>query len=350
MSRCLLILSCCIAATNARNNESPTLHVVAPVHAAITNASIEVMLNCFLAQTSRDWALTVVGDGYDARAAAVVGRYTDPRINYAATDRAYGDHGHSPRELGLGLGESPWTVLTGVDNYYVPLFVETVVDKIRANPDAGLVYYDFLLDMKGELAAGAAYDAALRAYGDAPAEDDPEAVIVRPLLDGRAAEIRFRRGDDVAAVARDFVAAEGLSSGGGCDDAVCVTDGAILSTLPVVSISIDQCPRRSRTSSRATWPRKLRVRPARRAKWGAAGRVRCHRTRATSTRRWTSRGVSTLAPLPYELTWRAASALGGATTRPTFRTSARCSKSSHASASRRSSSRRRFTSTTSEFL
>ena len=84
MSRCLLILSLYIAATNARNNEPPTLHVVAPVHAAITNASIEVMLNCFLAQTSRDWALTVVGDGYDARAAAVVGRYTDPRINYAA--------------------------------------------------------------------------------------------------------------------------------------------------------------------------------------------------------------------------------------------------------------------------
>ena len=116
MPRSLLILSLYIAAaTNARNNEPPTLHVVAPVHAAITNASIEVMLNCFLAQTSRDWALTVVGDGYDARAAAVVGRYTDPRINYAATDRAYGDHGHTPRELGLGLGESPWTVLTGVD-------------------------------------------------------------------------------------------------------------------------------------------------------------------------------------------------------------------------------------------
>ena len=117
-------------------------------------------------------------------------------------------------------------MLTGVDNYYVPLFVKTVVDKIRANPNAGLVYYDFLLDMKGELAAGAAYDAALRAYGDAPAENDPEAVIVQPLLDGRVAEIRFRRGDDVAAVARDFVAAEGLNSGGGCDDASCVTDGA----------------------------------------------------------------------------------------------------------------------------
>ena len=80
------------------------------------------------------------------------------------------------------------------------------------------------------------------------------------------------------------------------------------------------------------------------------GRARCRRTRATSTRRSTSRGASTSAPSPYEPTWRAASASGGATTRPTFRTSARCSKSSHASASRRSSSRRRSMSTTSEFL
>lgn len=170
-----------------------------------------------------------MGDGYDARAAAVVGRYAaaDPRITYAATDRAYGDHGHTPRELGLGLGESPWTVLTGVDNYYVPLFVETVVNAVRDNPDAGLVYYDFVLDMKGEFAAGAAHDAALRAYGEtAVKDDDPEAVVVRPLLDGRVAEIRFRRGDDVAAVARDFVVAEGLDRGGGCDDAACVAGGA----------------------------------------------------------------------------------------------------------------------------
>ena len=43
MARCLLILSLYIAATNARNNA--TLHVVAPVHAAVANASIEVMLN-----------------------------------------------------------------------------------------------------------------------------------------------------------------------------------------------------------------------------------------------------------------------------------------------------------------
>ena len=206
------------------------LQVIAPTHAAMPNASIEVMVNCFRAQTSGAWRLTIVSDGPDARAEAVVRRYArEEALRFLATDRAYGDHGHTPREAGLSVGDSPWTVLTGVDNYYVPLFVETVVDKIRANPDAGLVYYDFLLDMKGELAAGAAYDAALRAYGEGAVEDDdPEAVIVRPLLDGRVAEIRFRRGDDVAAVARDFVATEGLNSGGGCDDAACVADGAII--------------------------------------------------------------------------------------------------------------------------
>jgi len=77
--------------------------------------------------------------------------------------------------------------------------------------------------MKGELAAAAEYDAAVAAYGAvAPADDGGDEVVLRPLLDGRVAEIRWRRGDDVGAVARDFVAAAGLASGGGCDDAACV--------------------------------------------------------------------------------------------------------------------------------
>ena len=96
----------------------PLLHVVAPVHHAVANASIEVMINCFVAQTSRDWALTIVSDGPDARAADVVGRHAaaDARVRYAETDRAYADHGHTPRERGLfeGGDDARWTVLTGV--------------------------------------------------------------------------------------------------------------------------------------------------------------------------------------------------------------------------------------------
>ena len=115
------------------------------------NASIEVMINCFLAQSSDDWALTVVSDGPDDRASAVVGRYgstASEAVRFLHTDRAYADHGHTPRELGLHSFDSPWTVLSGVDNYYVPLFVETVTAAIAARPDVGLIYYDFLLDMK----------------------------------------------------------------------------------------------------------------------------------------------------------------------------------------------------------
>ena len=58
--------------------------------------------------------------------------------------------------------------------------------------------------MKGELAAGAAYDAALRAYGDgAVKDDDPEAVVVRPLLDGRVAALNAVRWETSP---RDFAA------------------------------------------------------------------------------------------------------------------------------------------------
>ena len=106
------------------------LQVIAPTHAAMPNASIEVMVNCFRAQTSGAWRLTIVSDGPDARAEAVVRRYArEEALRFLATDRAYGDHGHTPREVGLHADASPppWTVLTGVDNYYVPLFVETVV-------------------------------------------------------------------------------------------------------------------------------------------------------------------------------------------------------------------------------
>ena len=39
------------------------------------------------------------------------------------------------------------------------LFVQALKNTIAARPGAGLVVYDFLLDMKGELEAGAAYDA-----------------------------------------------------------------------------------------------------------------------------------------------------------------------------------------------
>ena len=142
----LLALSVCSA-------RPPTLHVVAPTHAAMPNASIEVMVNCFLAQSDGDWALTVVSDGPDARAEAVVRRYSEAHANvrFGATEVAHGDHDHTPREAGLFVGESPWTVLTGVDNYYVPLYVETLKRAIAAHPDAGLLYHDFLLDMKARV-------------------------------------------------------------------------------------------------------------------------------------------------------------------------------------------------------
>ncbi|KAJ1451626.1 hypothetical protein M885DRAFT_620638 [Pelagophyceae sp. CCMP2097] len=210
----------------SRVSRAALVNLVAPVHAAIPDASIEVMINCMLVQSSDDWTLTVVSDGPDARVAAVVGKYTSPRIRFLATDRPTFDHGHSPRELGLNASDAAWTVLSGIDNYYVPLFVETLAREIASHRAAGLIHFDFLLDMKGELEAGTEYQRAVDAYARdvtrARRDDDGETLSMRPLLDGRVEEILFRREDDFLAVAADFVARKQLHAGGGCDDAACV--------------------------------------------------------------------------------------------------------------------------------
>ena len=63
----------------------------------------------------------------------------DGRLRYLATPRRANDGGHSPRALGLDLaaGDEPgsWTVLSGADNYYAPIFVSPCsLRKYNAEP------------------------------------------------------------------------------------------------------------------------------------------------------------------------------------------------------------------------
>ena len=198
----------------------PLFEVVAPAHAAMGNASIEVMVHCLKAQTLSDWALTVVSDGPEERIREIVERHSDGRIRYLATERAFGDHGHSPRELGLRESTGDWVILSGIDNYYVPLFFAEVAKKIE--DDVGLLYVDFLLDMKGEAEMGEAFDIAMAAYSPSTTKD-PEVVTITPVFDGKIEELTFRRDDDLQTVAADFLQRKQLQ-GGGCDDSTCVRD------------------------------------------------------------------------------------------------------------------------------
>lgn len=200
------------------------LAVVAPVHQGISNASMDVMINCMLAQSVGNWSLLVVSDGPSARAASVVGRYApDRRIQYLETANIARDHGHTPRRYGLFEARAEWILLTGIDNYYVPLMVETIERAVA--PTIGLMYFNFVLDMKGELQAGETYDRAVREYHKSPRLDDE--VVITPLLNGKVEELAFRPDDDLRQRALDFVIDNNLRAGAGCDEPNCVADALV---------------------------------------------------------------------------------------------------------------------------
>lgn len=106
---------------------------------------LDVIINCLLSQSSVNWSLTVVSDGPDDVTEKQMNRYDQHNnISYHHTNIRHNDWGHTPREYGMLLSKDLFTVMTGYDNYYVPLFVEIFENHIQ--PDVDFIYCDFLLD------------------------------------------------------------------------------------------------------------------------------------------------------------------------------------------------------------
>jgi len=110
--------------------------------------NLDVIINCFLCQTCDDWDILVVNDGPDEIKREQMKKYSDlyNNIKYIETDKRYNDWGHTHREIGLKKSTGKWSLITGDDNYYVPIFIERMKETILENPESGFVYCDFVLD------------------------------------------------------------------------------------------------------------------------------------------------------------------------------------------------------------
>jgi hypothetical protein len=250
-----------------------TLHMVAPCFQEY--AAVSGLVFAMLAQTDPRWTLTLVSDGLDpslhalveavliahaaaagaaeaAAAAADVEKKSrrrplllpDQRVRVLSTPRRHNDGGHSPRAAGLAALPSgdpgSWAVLSGGDNYYAPLFVESVLSAVAEEADTsqavaaamkgrhgrlGLVYWDFVLDRKGndnlrarlrQTAANEEADEAL----NLTAGGDQRASWVIPVAMGDGGGIvplAFATGDDLFSTALAFTHLHGLKEGGGCE-------------------------------------------------------------------------------------------------------------------------------------
>lgn len=108
--------------------------------------SLQVLLHCFLAQTSQNFRLLVIHDGPDDEIASILAEFASRyphRIDYLFTEERYNDYGHSLRQIGLERATTPYVLFTNDDNYYVPVFVETVLRVIEEN-DPDIVLFDMV--------------------------------------------------------------------------------------------------------------------------------------------------------------------------------------------------------------
>ena len=90
-----------------------------------------------LAQTNPNWKIHIVGDNIPnenlERLHSFLNVIKDHRIKFTNLEKRYNDWGHTPRNYGLKEATEEWVVLTGEDNYYVPHFIDGMLEGIKKN-------------------------------------------------------------------------------------------------------------------------------------------------------------------------------------------------------------------------
>lgn len=85
-----------------------------------------------LAQTNPNWKIHIVGDDIPQenldRLNSFLNLIDDDRIKFTNLRNRYNDWGHTPRNYGVEHATEEWTIMTGEDNYYVPTFVENMLN------------------------------------------------------------------------------------------------------------------------------------------------------------------------------------------------------------------------------
>ncbi|MBP6674977.1 MAG: glycosyltransferase family 2 protein [Vitreoscilla sp.] len=111
----------------------PDLTVVCVSYKRYEN--IPILIHSFLAQTLQSYKLLIIHDGYDAKMDGILSRYKaeyPSKVDYLFTEQRYNDWGHSLRDMGIGLAETEYILITNDDNYYAPKFLELMLPDMKA--------------------------------------------------------------------------------------------------------------------------------------------------------------------------------------------------------------------------
>lgn len=104
---------------------------------------LQEMLGSLIVQTADNWRATVVIDNdSDELMEEVLSGLNHPNIRHMFTGKRFNDWGHTPRQIGKQASECDYIVMTGDDNYYMPVLVEELNKVLDMEPD--FVYWDMV--------------------------------------------------------------------------------------------------------------------------------------------------------------------------------------------------------------
>jgi glycosyltransferase involved in cell wall biosynthesis len=92
------------------------------------------VISSIFSQSSPNWTIHVVADAlYDGYQKVKDYFEGDERIRFSELNGPHKDWGHTARNYGLQLATEEWVVMTGDDNYYMPIFVEDFLNAVDEN-------------------------------------------------------------------------------------------------------------------------------------------------------------------------------------------------------------------------
>jgi glycosyltransferase involved in cell wall biosynthesis len=93
------------------------------------------MLGSLQSQSNPNWTAHVVADcpedDIQETMKTIIAFFNDPRIKLTILPERYNDWGHTPRQHGLDNATEEWVIMTGEDNYYVPEFVDIMLEESK---------------------------------------------------------------------------------------------------------------------------------------------------------------------------------------------------------------------------
>jgi glycosyltransferase involved in cell wall biosynthesis len=106
---------------------------------------LATMLGSIVTQTVPNWRVHVIADGWFEGLEKVKEYFSfDNRIRFSIIDGPNKDFGNTPRMYGKEVCSEDWMIMTGDDNYYLPIVVEEILSVADSNTN--FVYWDTLLN------------------------------------------------------------------------------------------------------------------------------------------------------------------------------------------------------------